>query len=403
MSKPLRVLLVPDVPYWICGTIARAIAAHAPGIEATICSGRVLRSLPNLKSHAGHFDVVHFLTPQDANKSLETFRGRVATVTTIHHVQDESSTRSIPRADAVMTASRQWHGRLRDLGVAENKLSIVPYGIDTAVFHPAAAEEKRAIREELGLQSDRFTIGFVGKRSSDAGGRKGTDTFVKGVQELARAGRAIQVLVIGPGWESFSDSLRDSGVPCVWKPFIIGEEGFATMYHAMDAYGCTSTIEGGPVPVLEAMASGVCCLATAVGMVPELIRDGENGFVMPFDDAPAFAERTAALIADPVLRDGLGKAAVETIRAGYRWELSAGHATALYEQALRNFATRADRETAAAPLKPWPAAWIAAEEQRLTDCFVRDAHRPPGVVGRAWCTLRNNRWARKAAVWVRMR
>lgn len=397
MSRSLRVLLVPDVPYWICGTIARAIAAHAPGVEATICSGRVLRSLPNLKSHAGHFDLVHFLTPQDANKSLETFRGRVATVTTIHHVQDESSTWSVAASDAVMTASRQWYERLRELGVAEEKLAIVPYGIDTAIFRPVTAEEKRAVREQLGLHVDRFTIGFVGKRSSDAGGRKGTDTFVKGIQELARRGEAIQVLVIGPGWESFSVSLSDAGVPCVWKPFIIGEEGFAAMYRAMDVYGCTSTIEGGPVPVLEAMASGVCCVATAVGMVPELIRYGENGFVMPFDDPQAFAECTAALIADPVLRDGLGKAAVETIRAGYRWEHSAVHATALYEQALRNFATRLDRLPASQARRPWPAAWIAAEEKAMTERFIHDAHDPPGAGGRAWRTLMDSRWARKAA------
>lgn len=403
MNKPIRVLLVPDVSYWICGTIARAIAAHAPGVEATICSGRVLRSLPDRAALAGHFDVVHFLTPQDANKTIESFRGRVTTVTTIHHVQDDSSIRSVAASDAVVTASRQWHERLRGLGVLEEKLAIVPYGIDTTIFRPTSTEGKRAIREGLGLSRDRFTIGFVGKRSSDAGGRKGTDTFVKGIQELARAGQPIQVLVIGPGWESFSASLRAAGVPCVWKPFVIGEKEFATMYHAMDAYGCTSTIEGGPVPVLEAMASGVCCVATAVGMVPELIRDGENGYLIPFDDPTTFAARVSTLIADPERCATLGTVAADTMSAGYRWEQSAVHATALYEQALRNFAARTDRVSVPAPPKPWPAAWIAAEEQRLTDGFVREAHNPPGITGRAWRSFRNIHWVRTVAVWMRMR
>lgn len=403
MNKPLRVLLVPDVPYWICGTIARAIATHAPGIEATICSGRVLRSLPNPASYAGHFDVVHFLTPQDANKSIDTFRGRVATIATIHHVQDESSTQSVSRADGLMTASRQWYERLRNMGVAEEKLTIVPYGIDPAIFRLPSMEERLTIREELGLQIDFFTIGFVGKRSSDAGGRKGTDTFVDGIRELARAGHAIQVLLIGPGWGDFAALMRDSGVPCEWKPFVVGERDFAKLYHAMDAYWCTSTIEGGPVPVLEAMATGVCCLATEVGMVPELIRDGENGFLMPFNDASAFAACTADLMGDRARCDAVAKSAAETIRSGYRWAQSAAQATALYAMARRNFAARSDRVVACGGPRPWPAAWIASEEQRLTKNFLCDAHHPPGVAGRAWCNVSDSRWARKAAAWIRLR
>ena len=399
----MRVLLVPDVPYWICGTIARAIAAHAPGVEATLCSGRVLRSLPNPASYAGHFDVVHFLTPQDANKSIGTFSGRIATVATIHHVQGESSTQSVGRADGVMTASLQWYERLRDLGVAKEKLAIVPYGIDPAIFYPPSAGERPATRGQLALQTDVFTIGFVGKRSSDAGGRKGTDTFVKGIQELARAGRAIQVLVIGPGWRDFAASLRDTGVPCVWKPFVVDEDEFATLYRAMDAYWCTSTIEGGPVPVLEAMASGVCCLATKVGMVPELIRDHENGFLMPFNDPSAFVARTAALMDDRERYDVVAKSAAERIHTDFCWEQSATHATALYATARNNFSRRADRVATPVAHRPWPAAWIASEERRLTTDFLRDAHHPPGFLGRAWRTLSESRWARSTIARIRMR
>ncbi len=397
MKQPLRVLLVPDVPYWICGTIARAIATHTPGIDATICSGPVLRALPRLERYAGRFDVVHFLTPQDANKTIDAFRGRIATVATIHHVQDASTLASVDRADAVMTASRQWHGRLRESGVAEAKLAIVPYGIDTGIFRPPTVEEKPEIRAGLGLDPERFTIGFVGKRSSDAGGRKGTDTFVKGIQELAEAGLVPQVLIVGPGWGEFVASLSAMGVRCLWKPFVVGEAEFAALYHAMDIYWCTSTIEGGPVPVLEAMASGVCCLATEVGMVPEVIRNDENGFLLPFDDAPAFAERTVALMGDTARCASVAREAVATIVDGYGWEQSALHATELYATALKNFSTRTDRVAPYAPLKPWPEAWIAVEERRMTEDFIRDAHHPPGAIGRLWRQIRNSRWGRNWA------
>jgi glycosyltransferase involved in cell wall biosynthesis len=394
VKQPLRVLLVPDVPYWICGTIAGAIATHTPGIDATVCSGPVLRALPRLGNYTGHFDVVHFLTPQDANKTIDAFCGRIATVTTIHHVQDESTTGSVDRADTVMTASRQWYRRLRAAGVAEAKLAIVPYGIDTRIFRTPTVEEKSSIRAALGLEPERFTIGFVGKRSSDAGGRKGTDTFVKGIQVLLGQGRVPQVLIIGPGWAEFVATLSASGVQCLWQPFVVGEAEFAALYHAMDAYWCTSTIEGGPVPVLEAMASGVCCLATEVGMVPEVIRNGENGFLLPFGDARAFAERTAALMGDPTCYASIARAAAATIGDGYRWEQSARHATNLYVTALKNFSTRTDRVAPCAPLRSWPQVWIAAEERRMTENFIRDAHHPPSATGRLWRQIRNSRWAR---------
>ncbi len=403
MNPPLHVLLVPDVPYWICGTIARAIATHTPGIDATICSGPILRALPKLEAYAGHFDVVHFLTPQDANKTIDAFRGRIATVATIHHMQDASSTRGVDRADAVMTASRQWYSRLRALGVAEEKLAIVPYGIDMGIFRPPTVEEKPAIRAALGLDPERFTIGFVGKRSSDAGGRKGTDTFVKGIQVLLGQVHVPQVLIIGPGWAEFVASLAASGVHCLWKPFVVGEAEFATLYRAMDAYWCTSTIEGGPVPVLEAMASGVCCLATEVGMVPEVIRNDENGFLLPFDDATAFAERTVTLMGDPSRCASVARAAAATIGDGYRWEQSARHATNLYVTALKNFSTRTDRVAPYAPLKPWPEAWIAVEERRMTEDFIRDAHHPPGATGRLWRQFKNSRWVRNWAALMSLR
>ncbi|MBL7647397.1 MAG: glycosyltransferase family 4 protein [Candidatus Hydrogenedentes bacterium] len=394
MNQPLRVLLVPDVPYWICGTIARAIATHTPGIDATLCSGPVLRALPGLERYAGHFDLAHFLTPQDANKTIDAFCGRIATVTTIHHVQGASSMGSVDRADAVMTASRQWYGRLCESGVDEQKLAIVPYGIQAETFRPPAVEEKPAIRAALGLDPGCFTIGFVGKRSSDAGGRKGTDTFVKGMRVLLGMGHVPQVLIVGPGWGEFIASLSSSGVQCLWKPFVVGEAEFAALYRAMDVYWCTSTIEGGPVPVLEAMASGVCCLSTQVGMVPEAIRNGENGFLLPFDDAPAFAACTATLMGDPTRCASIARAAVTTIINGYRWEQSALHATELYATAFNNFSNRIDRVSPSTPLRPWPAAWIAAEERRMTEDFIHDAHHPPGATGRLWRQIRNSRWVR---------
>ncbi len=394
-SRPLRVLLVPDATYWICGTIARAYARHNPEIDARICSGKVLRSLPNIQQYLGHFDLVHFLTPHDANKNLADFQGRVATVTTIHHVQDERNTHSVAVSDGVMTASMQWHTRLKAMGVPGEKITVVPYGVDTTVFRPRSAEDRIACRSALGLPDDTFVVGFVAKRSSDAHGRKGTDVFIRGIHRLAESMPNLHVLIVGPGWEGVATKLARHGVVCVRKPFIVEEEAFAQVYAAMDVYWCTSTIEGGPVPVLEAMASGVCCLATEAGMVPDIVNSGENGFILPFDDDGAFARHTQVLANDGGLRDSVGVAAACMIRKSFDWSISARRVLPLYEKSYAHFVERFKsiaRSTATVP--PWPEKWIAAEEEALAVRFLRDAQHPPLAFTKKLRQLAENRWVR---------
>ncbi len=400
-TKKRRILLVPDVPYWICGTIARAYVKHNPQLDMCICSGRVLRTLPEVASHADRFDVVHFLTPHDANKSQTDFRGRVATVSTIHHVQDASNLNSVAEADAVMTGSTQWQGRLQEAGVDPEKLAVVPYGVDTTIFYPRSPGERRQLRQEQDIADDTFVVGFVGKRSSDAHGRKGTDVFLRGIGLLAQQGFPVHVVLIGPGWEQVAGELAAQGVGCTRKPFVTDEREFAAAYALMDAYWCTATIEGGPVPVLEAMASGVCVLATAVGMVPDVMDSDAVGRILPFNDAEAFARETAHLQNDAVLRRAMGAAAAQRIREHFDWSHTAPGVIPLYEMAQRNFrAAHPELVPSEGPCPPWPAEWIAREEARLTKRFLQDAHHPPSALIRQLRKVTESRWA---AAWLRSR
>jgi len=397
-QKP-RVLLVPDVPYWICGTIARAYVRHNPQLDMRICSGRVLRRIPEVTAYAGHFDVVHFLTPHDANKSQADFRGRVATVSTIHHVQDGSNLDSVAGADSVMTGSTQWQGRLEEAGVPAEKLVVVPYGVDTSIFYSRSPEERKRLRQENQIEAHAFVVGFVGKRSSDAHGRKGTDVFLRGIERLAQQEFPVHVVLIGPGWEAVARELADQGVGCTRKPFVTDEREFAATYALMDAYWCTSTIEGGPVPVLEAMASGVCVLATQVGMVPDVMNSDAVGRMLPFNDAEAFARETAALQENPTRQQAMGAAAAQRIREYFDWSHTATGVRPLYETAQRNFCA-AHPEAAELPTEcpPWPAEWIAREEARLTKRFLQDAHHPPSAFMRQLRKVTESRWA---TAWLR--
>jgi hypothetical protein len=120
----------------------------------------------------------------------------------------------------------------------------------------------------------------------------------------------------------------------------VDREDLAAIYRCLDVYWVTARIEGGPVPLLEAMSSGVCCVTTPVGIAPELVRDGDNAFLAPIDDADTFIERTAELAADPYLRKRMAQAARQTILDGYRWEQTTQSARDLYATAIQRFQLR---------------------------------------------------------------
>ena len=101
-------------------------------------------------------------------------------------------------------------------------------------------------------------------------------------------------------------------------------------YRSLDVYVCASRSEGTPNPCLEAAACGLPVITTAVGNMPELIRDGENGFLVERDVA-AVAERLVQLRDDPDMRDRLGRAARAAVVESWDWRRQA----ARYEPMLR--------------------------------------------------------------------
>jgi len=102
-----------------------------------------------------------------------------------------------------------------------------------------------------------------------------------------------------------------------------------------DIFVLASHSEGMPNAVLEAMAAGLAVVATSVGGVPELSRDGETGILVPPGDRVALAEALATLAADPELRARLGAAARQAIASGPHSEQAVVAALmAFYKDAL---------------------------------------------------------------------
>ena len=219
-------------------------------------------------------------------------------------------------------------------------------------------------------------VGFAAKRTSDSSGRKGLDTLEKAIAEATRRLPGVAFVIIGPGWGELVERQRAAGIRCVHIPFVRDLAGVAAVQRALDVYWVTSRIEGGPVPLLEAMASGVCCVSTPVGMVRDVVRDGENGLMAPFDDVEAFVRQTGRLASDPDLRRRIGESARRTMVDGYQWWQVCRSAHDLYRTAIERFgerpgSPRAPVHAPAGPVAPTrrpgavPDGRVAAEDPVL--------------------------------------
>jgi glycosyltransferase involved in cell wall biosynthesis len=89
----------------------------------------------------------------------------------------------------------------------------------------------------------------------------------------------------------------------------LGRDDVLTLFRAADASLLSSSWENFPHTVVEALAVGTPVIATAVGGVPELVRDGSNGLLVPAGDAGALADAIRRLVAEPGLRGRLAERA----------------------------------------------------------------------------------------------
>ena len=136
---------------------------------------------------------------------------------------------------------------LRRLGVADWRISLVPNGVDTELFHPAVPGEAKQLREALGLPSGRVLALFVGRFAPN-----------KGFEKLLKAaGDEYTLVLVGgdPPPASASDE----------RSIFLGEldpERLAEVYRACDLFVLPSEREGFPLTVQEAMASGLPVVMT---------------------------------------------------------------------------------------------------------------------------------------------
>jgi glycosyltransferase involved in cell wall biosynthesis len=193
-------------------------------------------------------------------------------------------------------------------GLDGDRVSVLPNPAPDVPVFPSREE----LREELGLEGE--VLGFAGR----LGPQKSLDVAL---EALARVpGVTLAIAGDGPDRASLERSARELGLD--GRARFLGSlprEGVLRLFRAADASLLSSSWENFPHTVVEALAVGTPVISTAVGGVPEVVRDGENGLLVRAGDVTALAGAIERFFADGALRARLAGAAAPSV-AGHTEE-----------------------------------------------------------------------------------
>ncbi|HEX9005654.1 MAG TPA: glycosyltransferase family 4 protein [Bacteroidota bacterium] len=216
-------------------------------------------------------------------------------------------------------------------GIDPARISIIPIGVEPApeAGRPALRAQARA---ELGASPETVVIGNLARLVPFKGHR----VLLDAVARLAATRSDILVPIIGDG-ELLEELRRQAGALGIGRyvRFLGFRDDLDRLYAGFDVY-CHSSLElaaeAFPLAILRALAAGLPVVCTDVGGIGLMVEDGRNGFLRPPDDPPALAEALGRVVADPPLRERMGRASRILFERNYHASAMAEAMEKVYER-----------------------------------------------------------------------
>ncbi len=206
--------------------------------------------------------------------------------------------------DTVFVNSEQYRRSWIDRGIEEEKLQILPRGLDTDLFRPELRDEK--FWDRFGKSERAVRLLYVGRVSKE----KDLDVLANAYRRLRDAGVAMQLFVVGDG--PYAKTLGEVLPDAIFTGYLAGRD-LAIAYASADIFVFPSTTDTFGNVILEAQASGLPVVVSDLGGPKELVEKGVNGFVTKAHDAKDFARAIKTLATDAELRARMSAAARESV------------------------------------------------------------------------------------------
>ncbi|MEO5561254.1 MAG: glycosyltransferase [Dokdonella sp.] len=319
-----------DAPRVVClfepGTLAHELTAQ--GIEVVAChkgAGFDLRTLRRLRrvlaTDAGEAVVhTHNLIAHDytalallglrRQRLINTRHGMGGTpVARLRGALYQLSMRWTDRVVAVCEAARR--NLVERERLPANKVVSVPNGIEVATFKPASDAARRRLAEREGLPATTRLIGFVGRLNW----AKDLPNMLRAFARLQQRRPDTALILVGDGAlrAELTELAASEGIAERVR-FLGDRNDVRELLQAFDVFAMSSVSEGYSIALLEACATALPIVATAVGGNAEIAVDGVNGRIVPAGQPDAFADALESVLADPA-------GAVEMGRRGRDWAL----------------------------------------------------------------------------------
>jgi glycosyltransferase involved in cell wall biosynthesis len=225
----------------------------------------------------------------------------------------DASRRAAKSVDCFTTVSKDLKNYfINELGISEEAIIVIPNGIDTFRFAPGPRTQTLT-----GLLPEKFDgeiLLSVGRLTE----AKDQLTLLSAMEMLKKQGRNIYLIIVGDGEMQERLEMEITQKELTNCVRLLGiRSDVDKLLPGADAFVLSSKREGFPMSILEAMAAGLPVIATNVGGIPEVIKDGENGILVPPQDKVSLANAICRVLDDHKLAASLGGKARLTIEENY--------------------------------------------------------------------------------------
>jgi len=329
LRKPSGLYYLSESSDWIIRWIGESLLEHLPNEN--------VRGLKTSVQDNPYFltkSLIHFGSINSFHQYSGVVHPSNRTVATIWHGkpgQEEKLTEALNyfksherSLDLVLVSNSLMEARLLNWGVRQEKLKILPLGVDLNSFQKGTPAEKQRLREEYRIPETAFCVGSFQKDGVGWGEGdepkliKGPDLFLEAMGILKKEIPELFVVLTGPSRGYVKKGLRRLGIPFIHH-YVKNPREVSEFYKVLDVYLISSREEGGPSALLESMASGVPVVATKTGMCPDLIENSKTGILISTFEASEMAEKILELSRSREWREKLSDEGLRKIQ-NFSWE-----------------------------------------------------------------------------------